>query len=298
MTDAALTQGDGYFTEANSAAVVIARNGFAKDKRLRDVMDATIRHLHALIKEVELTKQEWMFAIDFLTRAGHITTDWRQEWILLSDVLGVSMLVDAIDNRKPAGVTESTVLGPFHVAHAPKYANGANICLDGKGTPLLVSGRVLDTDGQPIAGATLDVWQANNEGFYDVQQQGIQPSMNLRGMFTAEEDGRYWFRSVEPRFYPIPDDGPVGQLLGALGRHPNRPAHIHFVVSAAGFETVTTHIFKPDCPYLHSDPVFGVKHSLIADFRMLDDGERARELGFENPFLAVEWDFVLARPSE
>jgi len=286
---------DGYFTEANSADVVISRNAEARDARLKSVMASAIRHLHAFVKEVEPTNDEWMTAIEYLTKTGQICNEWRQEWILFSDVLGVSMLVDAINNRKPSGATETTVLGPFHVADAPHQANGANICLDGKGEPLLVTGRVTDTQGRPVAGALLDVWQANEEGFYDVQQKGIQPDMNLRGVFTTDADGLYWFRSAKPRHYPIPDDGPVGKLLDALGRHPYRPAHLHFIVGAEGFQPITTHIFTPDCPYLHSDAVFGVKKSLVADFRSVDDPVRAAELGFPNPFVAVNWDFVLAR---
>jgi protocatechuate 3,4-dioxygenase beta subunit len=287
---------DGYFTEENSADVVTARNRNTTDERLRTVVDAAVRHLHAFVKEVEPSNAEWRTAIDFLTATGHITNDWRQEWILLSDILGVSMLVDAIDNRKPRGATQTTVLGPFHVSNAPRYESGADICLDGKGEKLLVTGRVVDTEGRPIVGATLDVWQANDEGFYDVQQQGIQPDMNLRGVFATDADGRFWFRSVKPRFYPIPADGPVGQLLRALGRHPYRPAHIHFIVAAPGFDPVTTHLFAPDCPYLHTDAVFGVKAELIAEIATVDDVPRAAGLGFPNPFLALDWTFVLARP--
>ncbi|MDR6294475.1 catechol 1,2-dioxygenase [Inquilinus ginsengisoli] len=285
----------GYFTEENSADVVIGRMK-TKDARFREVMGAVIRHLHELVKEVEPTNDEWMAAIQFLTRTGQISTDWRQEYILLSDTLGVSMLVDAINNRKPSGATETTVLGPFYVSDAPRYDNGANICLDGKGQPLLVRGRVTDTEGRPVAGALLDVWQTNEDGFYDVQQKGVQPDMNLRGVFQTDADGRYWFRSVKPRFYPIPSDGPVGQLLEQMGRHPFRPAHIHFIVGAEGFEPITTHIFSPDCPYLHSDAVFGVKESLIADYRQVDDPRQAAGQGLPNPFWAVDCDFVLARP--
>jgi len=284
-----------YFSEEDSVEAVVSRMGDKSDARLKTVMASAIRHLHAFIKEVEPTNAEWMTALEFLTRTGQMCNEWRQEWILLSDVLGVSMLVDAINNRKPSGATETTVLGPFHVSGAPRYANGANICLEDKGEPLVVSGRVMDTDGKPVAGALLDVWQANEDGFYDVQQKGIQPDYNLRGIFATDINGRFWFRSIKPRFYPIPNDGPVGQLLEKLGRHPNRPAHIHFIVGAEGYQPVTTHIFAPDCPYLGSDAVFGVKESLIADFRLVDNPTGARELGFSNPFVAVSWDFVLAR---
>ena len=153
-----------------------------------------------------------------------------------------------------------------------------------------------DTEGRPIAGALLDIWQSNEDGFYDVQQKGVQPEMNLRGVFTTDADGRFWFRSAKPRYYPIPNDGPVGQLLESLGRHPYRPAHIHFIVGADGFRPITTHIFAPDSPYLQTDAVFGVKKDLVADFRKIDDPVRAKELGFANPFVTVNWDFVLARP--
>ena len=283
----------GFFTEATSAEVVIARNADAKDARLREVMAVIIRHLHAAVKEIEPTQDEWMRAILFLTETGHMCTDWRQEFILLSDVLGVSMLVDAINNRKPSGATETTVLGPFHVADAPELPNGANIALDGKGEPMFVHGRVTDTSGNPIAGARVDVWQANDEGFYDVQQKGIQPDFNLRGVFTTDTEGRYSFLCAKPRYYPIPDDGPVGRLLRALGRHPYRPAHLHYIVSAPGFASVTTHFFDPDDPYIASDAVFGVKASLMAKFDHVADPARAAAVGTSAPFWEVRNDFVL-----
>ncbi len=216
----------GYFTESDRAEVVIARNADAKSERLKQVMAVLTRHIHAAVKEIEPTTEEWMTALQFLTATGQMCSDWRQEYILFSDIMGVSMLVDAINNRKPTGASESTVLGPFHLADAPELPMGANICLDAKGEPMLVRGRILDTAGKPIAHAKIDVWQANDEGFYDVQQKGIQPDFNLRGVFRTGADGRYWFKGVKPKFYPIPDDGPVGKLLGALGRHPFRPAHL------------------------------------------------------------------------
>ena len=295
MTLDARSQEQSYFTEENSAEVVISRNARAADSRLKFVMEVITRKLHEAVKEIEPTQAEWETAIDFLTRTGQMCSDWRQEWILASDILGVSMLVDAINNRKPSGATETTVLGPFYVSDAPRYPNGANISLDGKGEPLLVSGKVVDTDGRPIAGAVLDVWQANVDGFYDVQQKGVQPDMNLRGVFTTDDDGAFWFRTAKPRFYPIPNDGPVGQLLRALGRHPYRPAHIHFMVSAKGFQPIATHLFDPDCPHLRSDAVFGVKEGLIANFVRRDDSTKAAELGFLNPFQSLDWTFVLAR---
>ncbi|RWY68474.1 6-chlorohydroxyquinol-1,2-dioxygenase [Rhizobium leguminosarum] len=288
----------GFFTEENSVEVVTSRNAITKDQRLKRVMEVVTRKLHEAVKELEPTQDEWMEAILFLTRTGHTCNEWRQEFILLSDVLGVSMLVDAINNRKPSGASESTVLGPFHVADAPELPMGTNICLDQKGEDMVIGGSIRSTDGRPIAGAVIDVWQANDEGFYDVQQKGIQPDFNLRGIFRTGADGRYWFRAVKPKYYPIPDDGPVGKLLGALGRHPYRPAHLHYIIKADGFETLTTHIFDPDDPYIHSDAVFGVKESLLAKFQHVEDSVRADELGFSRKFWQIEHDFVLARPEE
>ncbi len=284
-----------YFDEAGSVEVVNARMGRDVDPRLREIMAVVVKHLHAAVKEIEPTHEEWLAAIKFLTATGHMCTEWRQEFILLSDVLGVSMLVDAINHRRPSGATENTILGPFHVPQAPRYPHGANICLDGKGEPMVVRGRVVDTGGKPVPGALLDVWQTNDDGFYDVQQKGVQPDWNLRGVFTTGEDGAYWFRSVKPRFYPIPDDGPVGKLLAALGRHPNRSAHVHFIVTAPGYDPVITHIFAPDCRYLAEDAVFGVKESLIADFRKVEDAGQAERFGTTAPFWLVDWDFTLAK---
>jgi catechol 1,2-dioxygenase len=285
----------GYFSEENSVEVVVARNANAPDERLKQVAEIITRKLHEAVKEIEPTQDEWMQAIQFLTRTGHMCTEWRQEFILLSDIFGVSMLVDAVNHRKPAGASESTVLGPFHIDDAPELPMGANICLDSKGEDMVISGRILDTQGNPVEGAKIDVWQTNDEGFYDVQQKGIQPDFNLRGVFRTGPDGTYWFRGVKPRHYPIPDDGPVGQLLGHLGRHPNRPAHLHFIFSADGYETLVTHIFDPDDPYINSDVVFGVKESLLADFKRIHDPARARKLDFSGDFWEVEFDFVLAR---
>ncbi|MCA1441755.1 intradiol ring-cleavage dioxygenase [Ensifer sp. IC4062] len=288
----------GFFTEENSVEVVTGRNRNAKNERLKQIMEVVTRKLHEAVKEIEPTQEEWMEAILFLTRTGQMCNEWRQEFILLSDTLGVSMLVDAINNRKPSGASESTVLGPFHVKDAPELEMGANICLDQKGEDMVISGRILDTDGRPIEGAVLDVWQANDEGFYDVQQRGIQPSFNLRGVFRTGSDGRYWFRAVKPKYYPIPNDGPVGQMLEHLGRHPNRPAHLHYIIKADGYETLITHIFDPDDPYISSDAVFGVKESLLAEFKHTHDPARAMGYGFKVDFWDVEHDFVLARVGE
>lgn len=262
-----------YFSEASSADVVNARMGGTTHPRLGQIMEALVTHLHAFIKDVEPTTQEWETAIDFLTKTGQLCSDTRQEFILLSDVLGISMLVDAINHRRPEGATENTVFGPFHVDGAPELAMGDNISLDGKGESCLFEGRVLDLDGNPVEGAVVDVWSDNEDGFYDVQQPDVQPKWNNRGVFRTGPDGRYWFRGVKPVSYPIPDDGPVGQMLERVERHPWRPAHMHFLVHASGFESVTTHTFVEGDPYLESDAVFGVKRSLIAPFSKVEDSE-------------------------
>lgn len=285
----------GYFTEENSAKVVAERNRNAKDPRVKEVMEVIVRKLHEAVLEIEPTQDEWFKAIQFLTATGHKCDDWRQEFILLSDVLGVSMLVDAVNSRRPMGSTENTVLGPFHIAGAPEYEMGHNICLDQKGEDLFVHGKVTDVEGNPLNDVKLDVWQANDEGFYDVQQKGIQPDFNLRGVFRTKSDGKYSFLAVKPTYYPIPDDGPVGELLKQLGRHPYRPAHLHYIVSKDGFEELTTHIFDPEDPYIDSDAVFGVKESLIADFKKVEDSAKAKEIGFKGShYWEVEFDFVLA----
>jgi catechol 1,2-dioxygenase len=280
------------FNESSATATVLERLSGCDDPRLGEIMTSLITHLHAVVREVEPTVEEWTAAIEFLTETGRITG--RQEFILLSDILGVSMLVDVINHRKPSGATESTVLGPFHLAGAPARQLGDTISLDGRGEPTFVSGRVLDADGKPIAGASLDVWQTSADGFYDMQDPD-QPEMNLRGLFTTAADGRFFFRTVKPASYPIPTDGPVGKLLLAMGRHPMRPAHIHFIVGAAGFEPVTTHIFVAGDRYLDSDAVFGVRDSLIVDFSPTDDAATADRLGLANPYHTATHDFVLVR---
>jgi catechol 1,2-dioxygenase len=282
------------FNEHNATEAVLERLSGASDPRFKEIMTSVIRHLHAVVREVEPTQEEWMAAIRFLTATGQTCDDKRQEFILLSDTLGVSMLVDAINNRKPSGATESTVLGPFHVAGAPRKAMGDTISLDGRGDPTFVSGRVLDQDGRPIEGATLDVWQTSSDGAYDIQDPN-QPEMNLRGIFTTGKDGRFWFRTVKPSSYPIPTDGPVGKMLTAMGRHPMRPAHIHVIAGAPGYESVTTHIFVEGDPYLDSDAVFGVKDSLVVPFVLHDDPAEAKRLGLPNPFFTAEHDFTLVR---
>lgn len=255
-----------YFTEEGSVEAVNARMGKDISPRLATVMASLVKHLHAFAKEVELTQDEWDLGIDFLTKTGQICSGERQEFILLSDTLGFSMLVDAINNRRPTGATENTVFGPFHVDGAPIREHGSSITLDGKGETCLYEGRVIDLHGEPIEGAIVDVWSDNADGFYDVQQPGLQPKWNNRGRFVTGSDGKYSFVGIKPVSYPIPDDGPVGQMLGHLGRHPYRPAHMHYLVTAPGFQKVVTHTFVGGDPYLESDTVFGVKETLVAPF--------------------------------
>jgi hydroxyquinol 1,2-dioxygenase len=265
------------------------------DPRLRELLTGLIRHLHAFARETRLTQAEWERAIGFLTETGKMCTDTRQEFILLSDVLGLSMLVETINGDHAAGSTESTVLGPFHMTESPVRQLGANIDLVGGGEPCVVSGRIVSDDGTPLPGALLDVWQADGNGFYDVQQPDVQPPGNGRGLFTADAEGRFWFRTCVPSPYPIPTDGPVGELLKATGRHPYRPAHIHFIATAEGHTPVTTHIFVAGSDYLDSDAVFAVKQSLVEDFTPTDDPSLAREFGIENPFRHARFDLVLDR---
>ena len=255
-----------YFTEANSVEAFCTRMTDGVDPRFRQIMESLVTHLHAFVKDVELTREEWETAIGFLTATGQKCSGDRQEYILLSDVLGVSMLVDAVNSRRPANATENTVQGPFHVAGAPELPMGSNISLDCKGESCHFVGRVIDCDGNPVAGAKIDVWSDNAEGFYDVQQLDVQPRWNNRGIFTTGADGAYDFIGIKPVSYPVPVDGPVGDVLRGMGRHPFRPAHTHVMVSAPGFQKLVTHIFVGDDPYIDSDTVFGVKASLIAPF--------------------------------
>jgi catechol 1,2-dioxygenase len=282
-------------TRAGVTGQALASLRGTADPRLRELLTGLVRHLHDFARETRLTQQEWERAIDFLTATGQMCTGTRQEFILLSDVLGLSMLVETLSGDRPAGATESTVLGPFHMTESPVRALGDDIDLVGGGEKCVVSGRVRSADGTPLPGAVVDVWQADDKGFYDVQQPGVQPAGNGRGLFTADTEGRFWFRTCVPAAYPIPTDGPVGGLLRATGRHPYRPAHIHFIAAAEGHTPVTTHIFVAGGDYLDSDAVFAVKRSLVQDFAETDDPSLAREFGVENPFRHARFDLVLER---
>src|ERR1700761_2544325 len=281
------------FTEETAADAVIESLGEETDPRLREILTSLVRHLHAFARDVELTIPEWERAIDFLTRTGHKSDDEGQEIRQLSDVLGLSMLTETISNRKFGVATESTVLGPFHVVESPVRSLGDNIDLVGTGTPCVITGRVISVDGSRLPGATIDVWQANDQGFYDVQQADVQPRANGRGLFTADANGEFWSRTVVPSHYPIPTDGPVGGLLIATGRHAFRPAHIHFIVTAPGHRDLTTHIFVAGSKYIESDTVFAVKKSLVVDFTEVTDADTGTKWGMRVPFRHADFDVVM-----
>ena len=249
--------------EANLTEAVLQKLTNTSSPRVREIMNSLIENLHKFIREVEPTPEEWTEAIQFLTEVGQKCDSQRQEFILMSDTLGASMLVDAINNRKVDLATESSVLGPYYLPSAPEIKNGDSINFGVEGEELLISGHVLGQDNKPITDAILDIWQTAPNGLYDVQDHE-QPDMNLRGRLTTDTTGHYSFRSVRPASYPIPTDGPVGTMLSALNWHPNRPAHVHFIVSAKGFKTVTTQLFIEGDPFLDSDAVFAVKDSLVA----------------------------------
>lgn len=272
---------------------VVASFARTPDERLKEILVSLTRHLHDFVRDVELSEVEWQLGVDFLTRVGHQCDPVRQEFILLSDVLGVSMLVDGLTNQGSAGATESTVLGPFHLVDSQARALGDSIAPAGAEDLCVVRGRVTSLDGAPLPDATVDVWQADREGLYDVQKPEGPPEQSLRGLFRTDSDGSYWFRTVIPRHYPIPDDGPVGELLRSALRHPNRPAHIHFIADAAGHRPVTTHLFVAGSEFIDDDAVFAVKESLVREVRRVEDAAQAARYGVPQAFDLIEFDIVL-----
>ncbi|HET9976909.1 MAG TPA: intradiol ring-cleavage dioxygenase [Burkholderiaceae bacterium] len=267
------------------------------DPRFRQIMTAVVRHAHALAREVDLKPEEWMAAIQFLTRVGQTCDDKRQEFILLSDTLGISMLVVQLDqarrSRDLKGATEATVQGPFYWEGAPEMPLGADIAKGMPGEPAHYSGRVTDAAGKPIAGCCVDVWSGDGEGVYDMQMGG-DAGMRLRARFYTDAEGRYHFWSIKPFYYPVPDDGPVGDMLRAMGRHPNRPGHIHMKVYADGYAPLTTHLFPADSPYLDSDAVFGVRDSLIVPFEKHAPGRAPDGRVLDSAWHSARYDFTLA----
>ena len=278
--------------EETITQAVLARNVDMKDRRLKEIMTSLIQHLHSFAREVKLTEEEWAAGIQFLTDVGHTCNPTRQEFILLSDTLGLSTLVTAQNHRKPQGCTEATVFGPFYVDDAPEYALGDDVGNGMTGEPCYVSGQVRDISGEAIPAATLEVWQADADGFYDVQRQHDTGAQG-RGTLHADASGHFHFKSIVAECYPIPHDGPVGRMLNAMGRHPWRPAHLHFMVSAPGYETLVTHVFREGGEYLDSDAVFGVRSSLVADWIRHEAGPTPDGGHCVTPFYTLDFDFVL-----
>jgi protocatechuate 3,4-dioxygenase beta subunit len=282
-------------SDAKLTEQVVASFASTPNPRLRMLMQSLVRHLHAFVRETQPSEAEWMAAIRFLTETGQICDDLvRQEFILLSDTLGVSMLVDAINHRYATGATETTVFGPFYIKNMPERAYGENMAFT-PGTPAVVHGRVLTTDGAPVTDAVLDVWQTAENGMYSGQDTQ-QPHSNLRGRYRTDAEGRYAITTILPVSYPIPTDGPVGKMLDATGRHPWRPAHLHFMIDAPGYRTLVTHLFDENDEYLQSDAVFGVKPSLMVAYRSRPAGdELARQFQLSGTYREATYDFVLDR---
>jgi hydroxyquinol 1,2-dioxygenase len=271
---------------------VLARHADTPNPRLKEVMTSLVQHLHSFAREVKLTEDEWVQGIEFLTQTGHISDDKRQEFILLSDTLGLSTLVTAMNHRKPPACTEATVFGPFFVPGSPSYENGEDISNGAKGETCFVRGTVKGVDGKAVGGAKMEVWQADADGFYDVQYAD-NPQLQARGTLHSLPDGSFHFKSILAQAYPIPHDGPVGRMLSALNRHPWRPAHLHFMIQADGYETLVTHVFRNGDQYLDSDAVFGVRSSLIAEWVRHEPGTTPDGTHSAAPFYTLDFDFVL-----
>ncbi len=278
--------------ERTITQAVIERNSFSSNDRLKDIMHSLVKHLHSFAREVELTEEEWEIGIKFLTDVGQICSPTRQEFILLSDTLGLSTLVIAQNHKKPQGCTEATVFGPFHVQNAPILELGSNISEGVKGTPWFVNGKIKGINGEPIPNAIIEVWQADDDGYYDVQKENLNTYQG-RAVLKADHDGHYHFQTIVPEAYPIPHDGPVGKMLKALNRHPWRPAHLHFMITSPGYQRLVTHVFKENGEYLDSDAVFGVRSSLIAQWIRHEEGLDPNGQLQNSPFYTLEFDFVL-----
>lgn len=285
-----------YVNEQNLTDVVLERWKNIPDARLKQIMQSLIEHLHGFVRDIEPTEAEWATAIDFITRLGQKSDDKRQEVILFSDVMGVSMLVDAINHRLASGATPTTVEGPFHVPNSPQFADGGNMAKDAPGTPCFVIGKVRDLDGRPVAGAKLDLWQTDGEGLYESQRDVTEPWM--RGLYRSQPDGSYIVRTVAPIGYTIPMDGPVGELMNKTRISHMRPAHIHFCVEAPGYHRVVTHLFQRGCPYIETDVVYGVKEPLIVDFVKKPAGTAPNGESIATPYYIINYDFVLQKAAK
>ncbi|KAH7183553.1 Intradiol ring-cleavage dioxygenase [Fusarium flagelliforme] len=271
---------------------VHAINSQCVNPRLKYILERVVTHLHDLARETRLTTDEWMTAIQFLTQVGQISSDVRQEFILLSDILGLSLLVDSIDHPKPKGSTEGTVLGPFHTHEAEHVGEGSLISQDPDGEPLLVLCTLKDIDGKPIDGASIDVWETDSKGFYDVQHAD-RNGPDGRAVLKSDSEGNFWFKAIVPVPYPIPHDGPVGKLLKVLGRHPYRPSHMHFMFKKDGYDPLITALYLKDDPYESTDAVFGVKDSLVVSIQKVTDEEMAKKYDVKVGSALMTYDFVL-----
>jgi hydroxyquinol 1,2-dioxygenase len=278
--------------EFEVTAEVLQRVSSAPDSRIRQISEALVRHLHAFIREIRPTQEEWAAGIRFLTDTGHMCSATRQEFILLSDTLGVSMLVDAINHPNPGGATETTVFGPFYVS-PPEFPDGADMGSTFIGPPMWVTGTVQSLQGKPVVGALVDVWHSDSAGFYDLQKLSEHPNYAGRGRFRTDQRGCFRFWTSRPAPYPIPDDGPVGAMLRAQGRHPYRPEHIHFMLQASGYRTLVTHVFARGSAYLDSDVVFGVKSTLIREYEAHEGGMAPDGRDMRGPWYSLHYDFKL-----
>lgn len=278
--------------EKTITQAVIDRNKNTENPRLKTVMTSLVQHLHSFAREVELTEEEWEYGIRFLTDVGQICNDSRQEFILLSDTLGLSTLVIAQNHRKPEGCTEATVFGPFYVSNSPELQLGENMSQGVKGTPWFVKGIVRSITGDVIPDAKVEVWQSDDEGFYDVQKADLG-HLEGRAVYRTNAQGQYHFETIVPEAYPIPHDGPVGKMLQHLNRHPWRPAHLHFMITAPGYERLVTHVFKEGGEYLDSDAVFGVRSSLISAWVRHENGVDPYGQQHDSTFFTLDFDFIL-----
>ena len=286
-------------TEQTLTAAVQRTFEDSTDQRFRQVLVSLVQHLHDFAREVRLTGDEWFTAMDFLERVGKISTPTRQEVVLLSDLLGLSMLLDKINQHTESSTTDSALLGPFYVEGRPTADNGSDISDGVSGTPMFVTGRVIDDGGNPIAGAKVDTWHSDGEGFYDVQQtEKLHDQLAMRALLTTDDDGRFWYQSITPRYYPVPTDGPCGEILRAANRSPMRPQHVHFWVHAQGYAPLITQVFLRDDPYIDRDAVFAVQDSLKADFVRHDPGTAPDGTTVDEPFVTLDWTFVLAHSAQ
>jgi hydroxyquinol 1,2-dioxygenase len=281
-----------YVTESNITDIVLDRWEAVPDQRFRRIMQSMIKHLHALVRDIEPTEQEWMAAIEWLTRTGKLSNEKRQEFVLASDVVGVSMLIDCINHRLPSEATPTTVTGPFHVHGSPNLPNGADIARGAPGEPCYIAGSVRNLDGNPIVGATLDIWQADGDGHYDAQHGGDEAWM--RGVFKSDSTGAFVVQTVLPVPYSIPMDGPVGEIMARTKISPMRPSHIHFLINAPGHHQLITHLFKKSCPHIASDVVYGVKAPLISEFDLMPAGSVTPNGTIaHHAFWMLQYDFIL-----